>query len=183
MLPQTLSELTDASHHSVLLVLLSTTVLASYTDLARRRIPNWLTLSASLTGFALQTWAHGVEGLAVSLLGFLGCFGLGFLFYRKIGGVGAGDIKLIMAIAAICGAQATLWIAFVSFGLQVLWLFGCWTVRGTTWVNMQAMARWFLVLLNPHADKSHYVAIGTTDKSPHAPFVFLSTVTLLLCSS
>lgn len=181
MLQQAFASLTASSHHLVLLVMLVTLLIASYTDIQRRRIPNWLTVSASLLGFILAAWTGGTGALASSACGFLVWFGMGFLFYHRVGGIGAGDIKLIMALAALGGALATLWIAFVSFVLQVLWLLGSWVARGTARVNLQAVARWFWVLLNPHADKAHFVAIGTSDKSPHAPFLLLSTVILLLC--
>ena len=40
-------------------------VLASITDLWRKRIPNWLVLPFLVAGFIVSGWLHGLEGMAL----------------------------------------------------------------------------------------------------------------------
>ncbi|HEU4964606.1 MAG TPA: A24 family peptidase [Bacilli bacterium] len=75
---------------------------AVYTDLRERRIPNLLTVSALVVGFALNGWLVGLSGLTSSLYGVLLGLLLLFPFFLR-GGIGGGDVKLLMALGALCG--------------------------------------------------------------------------------
>lgn len=80
---------------------------AAAIDVRSRRIPNWLTFSLMLTGFAQSfTWARTVSPTG-ALLGFLAGFGLTFLLYG-IGAMGGGDVKLLAAVGAWMGPWPTL---------------------------------------------------------------------------
>ena len=76
-------------------------------DAHTRRIPNYLTLLAALSGLGFQFGAHGWPGLGQGLLGLCGGFVLMIGFYLK-GGMGAGDIKALAALGAWLGPLATL---------------------------------------------------------------------------
>jgi len=82
-------------------------VLAAIWDWRSRRIPNWLTLPALAVGLLFHTISHGVQGLTASLGG-AGCalfiFGLVYL----LGGMGAGDVKLMTAAGALLALPAAL---------------------------------------------------------------------------
>lgn len=71
-------------------------------DLLTRRIPNWLTFPAMLLGVAAQLWWGGG---AAALGGFLGiCLGFVLFFPIYVSGyMGAGDVKLQMAVGAWLG--------------------------------------------------------------------------------
>jgi prepilin peptidase CpaA len=104
---------------------------ALVSDVRRRRIPNWLTLSALGLGLAVNLLLRGLDGGATALLGALLGFGLLFPFYslRLIGqhAVGAGDVKLLAALGAILGPQALISVAIygaVVGGLQSVWVLG-----------------------------------------------------------
>jgi prepilin peptidase CpaA len=71
-------------------------------DLLTRRIPNWLTLPAIGIGLAAQLWAASWSGLLDGSLGILLGFALFFPIYA-LGHMGAGDVKLQMAVGAWMG--------------------------------------------------------------------------------
>jgi prepilin peptidase CpaA len=75
---------------------------SGYSDLKVRRIPNLFTLSGIIIGFLLNTLLFRFQGFKMSLFGFLIGFCFFFIFYL-IGGMGAGDVKLMGAIGAILG--------------------------------------------------------------------------------
>lgn len=82
-------------------------ILAAVFDLATKRIPNWLTLSALVTGLIVQL----VFLSPLNFAGALAAVVLAFLLYFPIyalGVMGAGDVKMLMAIAAWVGVEKTL---------------------------------------------------------------------------
>ena len=79
--------------------------LCMVTDLSRRRIPNVLTLPAIFVGLALGFAGAGWKGLVLSFLGILLGFALMILPYY-LGGMGAGDVKLMAALGALAGFPA-----------------------------------------------------------------------------
>jgi prepilin peptidase CpaA len=77
-------------------------VVAGYTDLRQRRIPNWLTVSGAVAGMAVNGIMGGWGGLESSLLG----LGLGLLLllpFVLLRSLGAGDWKLAGALGACVG--------------------------------------------------------------------------------
>jgi len=78
------------------------TLLAAVADLRYRRIPNALTFTGALLGFAYSVAVGGVGGAAASAGGWaLGL--LLFLPFYALGGMGAGDVKLLAGIGAWLG--------------------------------------------------------------------------------
>lgn len=75
---------------------------AAVFDYRTRRIPNLLTLPALLIGLVLNTICSGMGGLEESLLGLL-AGGLLLIIPFMLGGMGAGDVKLLAAIGALNG--------------------------------------------------------------------------------
>jgi len=77
-------------------------LIACWTDLRSRRIPNWLTVPALLVGVVANAVLGGLEGLKTSLLGAL--VGLGLLLpFVLLRSLGAGDWKLAGALGAFAG--------------------------------------------------------------------------------
>lgn len=77
-------------------------VLAAWTDLRSRRIPNWLTVPGLIVGLAVNWAVGGGSGLKASLLG----AGLGLLLllpFVLLRSLGAGDWKLAGALGAFAG--------------------------------------------------------------------------------
>src|SRR5579864_6960267 len=87
------------------LVLVGVVLLAScagWTDLRRRRIPNWLTVPALLIGAVMNTVLTGWSGLKTSLLG--AALGLALLLpFVLLRSLGAGDWKLAGALGSFTG--------------------------------------------------------------------------------
>jgi prepilin peptidase CpaA len=83
--------------------LLIGTVAAAW-DLKSRRIPNWLTFSGMMLGvifhfiFKPDAGYAGLQGMVVGLVV--------FVIPYALGGLGAGDLKLMMAIGAFLGPVA-----------------------------------------------------------------------------
>src|SRR5262249_33178383 len=76
------------------------------------RVPNWLTLHFALGGWAYAYWAGGAPVLGWSLAG--AAVGLACLMpLYSIGGMGAGDVKLMAGVGAWIGPAATFW-SFLS---------------------------------------------------------------------
>ncbi len=87
---------------------------AAYIDWKEHRVPNWLTFWAFGWGIAFHTLGSGMAGLWIALLG--AAIGLATLIVPyALGGMGAGDVKLMAAVGAWVGAGATIqafvWIA------------------------------------------------------------------------
>ena len=77
---------------------------ALWIDVKEKIIPNWLTFSLILSGLIINLYLAGWSGLLFSLQG-LGA-GLGiFLIPFILGGLGAGDVKLIAGIGAVKGVN------------------------------------------------------------------------------
>lgn len=77
-------------------------ILAAGWDIATRRIPNPIVVTAFAIAMALQLWIHGFPGLKSGALG----FGLGFIIFFPLfllQGKGGGDVKLMAAVGAITG--------------------------------------------------------------------------------
>ena len=71
-------------------------------DVRTRRIPNWLTGSGVLVGLALHLFIGGWRSMSAAALGALLAGTLFLLFYIG-GGLGAGDVKLIVAVCCLAG--------------------------------------------------------------------------------
>lgn len=73
-----------------------------YTDLKERKIFNSVTLTAAAAGLLYNCAANGLTGARFALSGFLAGMGL-LLIPFLVGGIGAGDVKLMAAVGTIKG--------------------------------------------------------------------------------
>ena len=84
---------------------------AAWIDGKQLRVPNWLTFPMVLAGLVYSGWSGGWAGLQDGLIGM--AVGLATLLpLYAVGGMGAGDVKLMAGIGAWLGATVT-WHAFV----------------------------------------------------------------------
>ena len=78
---------------------------AAVYDVRYRRIPNWISVSGTLVGLALNSFLYlGAPGLIFALKGLGLGFGMYFLLYM-VHAMGAGDVKLMAAVGSLVGWQ------------------------------------------------------------------------------
>lgn len=78
-----------------------------FEDLRCRRIPNWLTGGGVTAGLFCGAAKSGWFGLGMAAGGATAGFLL-FLIFYLMGGMGAGDIKLMCAFGALLGPSGTI---------------------------------------------------------------------------
>ena len=132
-------------------LLVAAALIAAMTDLRWRRIPNWLTVSTLVLGFAfnaLLSYPAVSEGLWMAAKGFAFAFGLNLLMYL-LRMTGAGDLKLMAAIGAVAGWRNFLLIfllnALIGGILALVLVAAKGKVRQTLWnvgFMVSEMMRW-----------------------------------------
>src|SRR3990167_8447175 len=136
------------------ILLLGLLGVAVASDLRRHRIPNFLVVLGLVLGLAGQAYAGGFGGLGDGALGILIGFGV-FLPLYALGGMAAGDVKLMAMVGSFLTPHFALWATFFSLiagGLCGLLLV---LVRGQV---QQTLGRYLLMLrarayLAPAADE------------------------------
>ena len=97
------------------IVLIALVLIAAWSDIRTRRIPNSITVSGAVAGLVLNSFYGGIHGTVQSLAG--AALGVTiFLALYSTGGMGAGDVKLFGAVGAFVGPQALV-LVFVFTGL------------------------------------------------------------------
>ncbi|MGJ7919182.1 A24 family peptidase [Neobacillus sp. LXY-4] len=129
----------------IIIVLGTILMISLITDIKNRRILNIVTLPAILFGLLFYTITLGWDGFLFSGKGFL--VGLGLLLIPYLlGGMGAGDVKLMAAIGALTGTSFT----FHSFiytgiigGIIALFLIiksdGLWSPIKNLWFSLKSI--------------------------------------------
>ncbi len=91
-------------------VLVPAILWASWIDYSQRRVPNWLNALIAAAGLAAQAYFFGAQGVWAGLGGLAVGFGV-LIVPWLMHGMGAGDVKLMMAIGVWLGP----WMTFVAF--------------------------------------------------------------------
>jgi prepilin peptidase CpaA len=112
-----------------LVILAAALVVVSLTDVAYQRIPNAITYPLAAFGLIFHFASAGMAGFWFSISGILAGAGLLLPFY-VLGGMGAGDVKLMAAVGSILGPSgvftASLYSALVGglYALVILYRHG-----------------------------------------------------------
>ena len=150
---------------------------ACVTDLHSRRIPNWLTFGAAAVAIAMQYASSGSVGVQHAMSGWI--TGL-FLFMPLflLGGMGAGDVKLMAAIGMWIGPAAVLHAllyASIAGGLLALTVALLRGVLRQTVQNVQLLIlHWQVAGFAPHAQLT--LATATSPRLAYAVPVLMGTV-------
>jgi prepilin peptidase CpaA len=100
--------------------LLGLLLIASLTDLSRGLIPNSVTFTGIIGALILHTAMNGSAGLQFWLMGII----LGFMLLVPVyamGGIGAGDVKLLMAVGGLVGPGNLMKIFIIASLIGGLW--------------------------------------------------------------
>ncbi|MGQ7957814.1 prepilin peptidase [Pseudomonas sp. SP16.1] len=95
------------------ILLLGLLGVAVASDLRRHRIPNFLVVLGLALGLAGQAYAGELAGLGDGALGLLIGFGV-FLPLYAMGGMAAGDVKLMAMVGSFMTPHYALWTALFS---------------------------------------------------------------------
>lgn len=164
---------------TVYAVVLTLVAACAVFDWRSRRIPNALTLPAIGAGLLLYALSDGVAGLAFSAKGLAVGAGVFFVPYY-LGGMGAGDVKLMGAVGALLGWPMTLvalFYAALAGGLCAVFAMLRARAVGSSFARMGAMFQ--LLLANkrfPAADTLE----GRSVTIPYALPVALGTIAAIL---
>lgn len=99
----------------LVVALLLLLLFATAVDVTRHIIPNIISLTILVCGIAFQVLFDGWAGLVTALTGFLVGFFIFIPFYI-LGGMAAGDVKLMAAIGTMLGPES----AILAAGLSLL---------------------------------------------------------------
>ena len=120
-------------------VLVLAVLVATFTDLRSRRIPNWLTVSTLVLGFvlnALIAYPSPLDGVWLAAKGFALAFVVNLVMYM-LHMTGAGDVKLLAAIGAMVGCSDFIGIflltAMIGGVLAIILMLVKGRVRQTLW--------------------------------------------------
>ena len=147
---------------------------ACMTDLRSRRIPNVLTFGASFAAIVFFGLSNGWAGALWSVEGWLiGC--LLFLPWFLLGGMGAGDVKLLAAFGAWVGPSSAVWLALYAGLAGGVFAIVISIGRGylrEMFRNLWALLMFWRVMgVQPHPELTL-----RTGKGPRLPYAFPITV-------
>ncbi len=101
------------AHYILPFVLVVSSLTAAAFDLKSRRIPNWLNFAILISGIIFNLSSSSGRGGLFALAGVATGAGLLLLPYW-LGGMGAGDVKLMAALGALVGAKGILAIFVIA---------------------------------------------------------------------
>lgn len=165
------------------IVVLSAAAVATVTDLRSFRIHNLLTLPLFGAGLLFHGLTGGGEGLVNSLFGALFGFAVPFLFFL-MGGMGAGDVKLMACVGAWLGMPLTYYVVVASAcagGIYAAVLIVLYQPAGKTWMNLKIIwHRFRAALRHLGSDEDVETQVSRPDRRYRlVPFAAMVTVGLL----
>jgi len=147
---------------------------ACVTDLRSRRIPNVLTFGASVVAVVFAAVTGGVQGAGWSLAGWaIGC--AVFMPWFLLGGMGAGDVKLLAALGAWAGPSAVVWMAL--YGALAGGVFAIVVSLARGYLGEMSRNLWHLLMfwriagIQPHPELTL-----RTGRGPRLPYAFPITL-------
>jgi len=130
---------------TLLLIFISALVtVAAIYDLKSRRIPNRLTYPGMASALIFWTTVGGLDGALFSFSGLIVGMAIFFPFYL-MGGMGAGDVKLLGLVGAACGVKEAFIVSLITAltgGVYALGLIAVrWAASGNALASLSFMMR------------------------------------------
>jgi len=170
-----------------IIVVLIASLITTVTDVWKFKVYNVVTIPLLLSGFVYNSTVGGMAGFGSSLLGALFGFSALVAFYI-IGGMGAGDVKLMAAVGAWLGLPLTfnLFIASsLAAGAYSMILLVVGHSLAETWNNFQIL--WLrLAVIGRHLGTGQRVEaeINRSDRRlrvvPFAAMVLIGSLSLIV---
>jgi prepilin peptidase CpaA len=155
----------DTSQVSALIL----AAIACWYDLRTKHIPNLLTFGGAGLALVYSLLFHGAGGLAISLGGWLTGVALLLPFFL-LGGMGAGDVKLVGCLGAWLGPAGALWTALyamIAGGAMAVALALATGYLGEAMLNvMMLLGHWRKAGLKPHPS----LTLAGSSRGPRLPY-------------
>lgn len=149
-------------------ILITVLAICLYTDLSKRKIYNIVVFPAAALGIALNTVWHGLPGLKFSAAGF--CLGVAiFIIPYALGGMGAGDVKLLGTVGALKGPLFVFHAALGTALAGGLLALGILIWRRQLWGTVRRIALACALLLCPKRRIGE--AFFLLERSPYSSFI------------
>lgn len=159
----------------IVVALIAVGALASFFDIAERRVPNWVVFPAMATGITYHHLTGGWQGARLAVEGMtLGAAIL--LGPYAFGAVGAGDVKLLMAFGALAGPENILRGALAGIVLAGAGALVVLIARNGLVRTLQGMGAW--AALSANGVKSP-LPVDRSYTLPYAAFLALGMVVAL----
>ncbi len=166
------------------ILLIAIILLAAFWDAKTKRIPNKIIMTGIICGLLATFFSNGIRGVLDNSLGLM--VGIIILLIPfAMGGIGAGDVKLLGVIGAIKGVKFVIY-TFLSTAVwgglaaMVLLAYHKQLLNILKWIG-SSLYQFILFLFSKGRHKVSIYPIPTTKLSiPYAVPMFLGTVTILI---
>lgn len=149
-------------------------------DTLQHRLPNMLTVTGLVAGLGVQGWVNGGDGFMSGMMGALVAMALFFPFFA-MRWMGAGDVKLLMAVGACLGWRSGLVADLATLGIGAVAAFLLLARSGGLMRYLQRYGGMFKCLLT--TGQFAYIppqpGETATERFPYAFAIALGTLTAL----
>lgn len=159
-------------------------MIACVTDLKSFRIANSITFPLAVSGIVFQAIVYGLAGLQNSILGLM-FGGLVLMLLYLIGGMGAGDVKLLAAVGAWLGIPAIVYVFIVAATVSSVYSFSLLIAQGrlTSAVTTVRVVVQQLVVVGRHLgseERVESVVKQADSRKRLVPFALMVTIGVIV---
>ncbi len=156
-----------------------TLIVAAVIDGLYLKVPNKITYPLIVAGWIYCGWVGGLSGFGMSVLATF--VGMAMLFFlHLIGGMGAGDVKLLAGIAAWVGIEHTWWIFVTTAVVGAIMAMGQIAWSGN-WIKHLVQAKFIMneIVTVRNADKLYDLAAERKPRMLLLPYGIPMTISAI----